>query len=201
MRGAALRPGMAWFDGGAVETLARAGGALASSALLLGRRPLGPERVLESPVRQQILARARATPGLSLMELRRVMGLGWGNLYHHLKRLEKAGLVETRAAGRQCLVFPTGSRGTESHQRASMLRGATARWVAGYVLAHPGCDFADLLKDAPVEQRTVYYHVQRLQRAKLIRAGSRSRYFDLRPADDLADCLARVTPGDQGPKA
>jgi predicted transcriptional regulator len=183
---------MAGLPGESAELLARAATAAASWALLLGRRPLGPERVLESPVRQKLYASIRARPGQTLMELRRSLGMGWGNLYHHVRRLQDAGLVETTQAGRRCLAFARGSQAAQLHQRAALLRGATARWIAAYVLAHPGCDFKDILVAAPVEQRTVYYHVQRLQEARLIRAGSGSRYFDLRPADDLAACLAQA---------
>jgi predicted transcriptional regulator len=183
---------MAVLDAKAAEILVRAAGAAASCCLLLGRRPLGPERVLENPVRQHLLATIREMPGRSLVELRRAAGLGWGNLYHHLRRLQEAGLVETTQAGRTCLVFAKGAQSTRLLQRAALLRGATARWIAAYVLAHPGCNFKDVLAAAPVEQRTAYYHVQRLQEAELIRAGSKSRYFDLRPADDLAECLARA---------
>jgi predicted transcriptional regulator len=187
---------MAWFDAEATGLVARAASAAASYCLLLGRRPLGPERALESPVRQRLYASILAAPGRSLVEVRRAMGIGWGNLYHHLGRLQAAGLVEATQAGRHCLVFPKGSQAAQLHQRAALLRGATARWVASYVLAHPGCDFKDVLAEAPVEQRTAYYHVRRLQDAKLIRAGSQSRYFDLRPADDLAACLAQAAAAD-----
>src|SRR5437867_1047427 len=140
---------MAWLSAMA-QAIAQAGQNV-PWGVLMGRRVLGPERALESPVRKQLYARICASPGQTLMELRRAMGMGWGNLYHHVRRLQAAGLVELAVAGRNCLVFPRGSHATGLHRRASLLRGATARWVAAYVLAHPRCNFKDILADAPVE--------------------------------------------------
>lgn len=57
------------------------------------------------PTRAAILGVVRARRGLHKSELARLVGIGWGNCGHHLRVLEREGLVDLEGRGRLTWVF------------------------------------------------------------------------------------------------
>jgi DNA-binding transcriptional ArsR family regulator len=60
---------------------------------------------MTQPTRAAILAALSERRGLHKSELRRLVGIGWGNLGHHLRVLEDEGLVQLEGRGRLTWVF------------------------------------------------------------------------------------------------
>jgi Bacterial regulatory protein, arsR family len=155
------------------------------------RRPrVLPETVLKSSARRALMDAIHQRPGRSRRQLSDLLDMGWGTLDHHLRILERTGHVEIIAGPHVHLVFPKGHAQTEAHKRAAFLYGTSARRVAEFILAHPGCDRADVVNASSTERRTAYYHVHRLLKHGLIRSKRPTRHAELVPADDLAALLA-----------
>lgn len=139
--------------------------------------------------RATILALVAEQPGIALSELLAALGIGWGSLYHHIGKLQDAGAIEVRRKGRRSLVFPADGDSTRFGDEQGLLRGATVRRVAQAVLEHPGRNVLEISDALSITPRTVYYHVNRLLKAGLIRSGSRTRHQALSPEPHLARLL------------
>lgn len=149
------------------------------------------ERLLDSPGRQRILAMAHSHPGEPVGTFLERLGMGWGTLHHHLKRLEDAGLLHTRAAGRRRLVYPGPAAETipALEKGRAILAGRTTRRVADAILARPGVGIEQLVVGLGESPRAVYYHVKRLVDAGLALPDPQARYAFLMPGPLLRDLL------------
>lgn len=142
--------------------------------------------------RERLLRIVAARPGATIGELKRELGTSWGTLYHHLRRLEKSGLVASRRVGRRHLVFAGGpaSRSPEVHAHAR-LRGRTARAVAQAIVGEPGLPAREIARRLALAPRITYYHLAQLAQAGLlvIRTSARGRVYEPTP---LLASLARA---------
>lgn len=113
-------------------------------------------------------------------ELRAQVELGWGNAYHHLRKLERAGLIRTRRIGRRFVIVPRSGvvDEMEVHARA-ILRGGTALRVCSDIANHPGTDVTHIATRLDETTRAVYYHVGRLTGCGLVVSKSPARQFAL----------------------
>src|SRR5438874_13460253 len=114
-----------------------------------------------------------AMPGL-----RGLVRLGWGNGYHHLRKLERAGLIRKERLGRRLVITPTSAAmdAAEAKARAYVKADAAAAICAG-VHRHPGANIVGIAERTGLSERSVYYHVKPLAALGLI--ASRSRQFAL----------------------
>lgn len=126
-----------------------------------GRPPLDdtPEAALQAESRQAILAVVKRVPGIPVTELMREVGLGEGVFYHHFRKLEASGLLETRDTISHKRVFLAG---TAPPEEESILLSATTRWVASCILKRPGSSSAEIAEEMGFAQRVVRRHLQRL---------------------------------------
>ncbi len=70
---------------------------------------LSPEQAMSHPRRVEIVRQVTASPGISLGELARQMGIAKSPVDHHARILARAGLlVDQRGDGKR-LFFPAGS--------------------------------------------------------------------------------------------
>src|SRR5438067_13789875 len=73
------------------------------------RQPDTGSHVLAHPLRRAILDVVKASRvGMTMGELRQVVRLGWGNAYHHLHKLERAGLIRMQRIGRRLVITAAG---------------------------------------------------------------------------------------------
>lgn len=150
--------------------------------ILLARtpQPSRGEHVLGSPTRRAILDLVDEDPGRTLGEIRSRLAIGWGNCYHHVFKLERAGLVKTSRIGRRLLILPAGPDPDNAIARArAMLMGTTARSVCDDIAAHPGTEVSDITRRTSLSKRAVYYHVRQLQACGLVVSRSPTRQFAL----------------------
>lgn len=148
-------------------------------------RPRASERLVPSPLRNEILGLVTRRPGIPLSQLRSDLPIGWGTLYHHVWRLCKDGKLETRTVGRRRLLYPAGVASEEFAAIQGLLRGKTVRKVATAVLSKPSLSFKELVETTGESDRVVYYHLKRLMDVKLVASSSKTRHFGLMPTDLL----------------
>lgn len=144
------------------------------------RQPPTGEHILGLPVRRKMFEVIRQKPGLTLGELRERVRLGWGNGYHHLKKLERAGLIRTTRIGRRLVITPVNGEMDEREAKArAHLKGQAAAAICGDISRHPGTDAASIAARTGQTVRSVYYHVKPLTALGLVVSRSRTRQFAL----------------------
>lgn len=166
------------------QALATAERALASNPflLLLARKPQPDtgDHVLAHPLRRAILDAIDQRPGLTMGELRKRVRLGWGNGYHHLRKLERAGLIRKERRGRRLVLTPKGVEMDAAEVEArAFLKADAAAAICADVHRHPGTDVASIVARTGLTERSVYYYVKRLTELGLLVSRSRTRQFAL----------------------
>lgn len=153
------------------------------------------ERLLESPLRHQIVEMVKQRPGVSVGDIMDELQVGWGTLYHHLTKLSRSRIIQTSVVGRRRLVYPVvPDQDPTVDKHMAMLRGKTARRVAEGVLAQPHITIQELTVLLDESPRVVYYHVKRLLDAQLILSDSKTRHTGLHPSPQLANLLELSKP-------
>ena len=151
----------------------------------------GTARLLDAPVRRQILDLVARQPGLPVGELQALLGVGWGTLHHHLRKLEDADLIHTSLVGRRRLVHLGRD---DPHAGLAILRGRTARRIAETIASHPAISITDVARLTGGSPRAVYYHVKRLVEAGLVATEGQTRYARLAPTPLLPPMLRDTPP-------
>lgn len=171
-----------------VVTAAAGAVALAAPGLLrrLGRLLTGPlagiglftrlkeDRLLDHPVRSQVMQAIEAEPGIHYQALVRAVEKGNGVLEHHLRMLRSAGLVKERAASGYTCYFParTDRRVMDAH---AVLKSDVARRVLDICLQRPGNAVGEVAKAVGVTPKAVSYHLDRFERVGLVRTEKMGR--------------------------
>ncbi|HWG91803.1 MAG TPA: ArsR family transcriptional regulator [Candidatus Thermoplasmatota archaeon] len=138
----------------------------------------GADEALRHPHRRALLEAVRANPGAPRATLARLVGLAPTTVAHHLAALTEVGLV----------VPVRGARGVEhylngavppSARRPTPLPGATAARLLSGLREAGAMSLADLARAAGVSEKAAYWHLARLERARLVAAeveGRAKRY-------------------------
>lgn len=160
-------------------------GALSLVALAVERvHPL-----LLSPVRLRMYGIVHQHPGISSTRLAAELGISWGTLAYHLTRMERAGLILTRRAGRRRLVFPSQADATDEED-VVLLKEGTSRRIALLVAERPGLDIQAVQAALGITARAAYHNVKRLRDAGLVEGRYPRKYAGLRATPKLYSLLA-----------
>ncbi len=129
----------------------------------------------EHPRRQAILTAVEAVPGIAFNELGRVTEIPKGALAHHIRTLERLGLIVSRRHGVWTRFYMAGAVPTKGFP-------ATSRQdqILGALGGEPGLSAAELASRIGLERRAAQYHLDRLVANGLLRFGhvrGRKRYF------------------------
>lgn len=171
----------------------RVGSFLFTVFLARTRQPDSGEHVLGHPTRRAMYEDILARPGVTLGDLRKRVHLGWGNAYHHLRKLERAGLVRSERLGRRLVVSPSGRE--YDRQRAvavAYLKGAAAFAICLDIMEHAGTSVVAIAERQRLSVRSVYYHVERLAQLGLVASRSSTRQFALHPEPLLLNVLSET---------
>jgi DNA-binding transcriptional ArsR family regulator len=147
--------------------------ALAAAALApllawaLYRRIL-PSRALQHPVREDLLRRVRAHPGIHESLLAREMGLRHTHVQYHLRVLREAGVIEERRFGGLKCIFEMG-RHSSAEKAAAMTERGRSRAVLLAVADQPGIAQRDLARTLAMSESSVKWHLDRLEGSGLVR--------------------------------
>lgn len=140
-------------------------------------------RTLRSAAARRILEAVDRRPGSGLSELRRATGLGWGTIYHHLARLQRAGLVTVEKRGRLRCAFPKGTDQAPPRDH----HGRTRRRVAAVIQERGPVTVDEVVRVTGLSRRVVYHHAKRLIESGLAERSRADR--TLRPLPGLAALL------------
>ncbi len=115
----------------------------------------------------------RAHPGLHLRELERRLRIGLGDLRHHLRVLEDAGLVTSKDDGYRTTYFPVRGFHHLDAGLVALLRQGTPRRILLALLEGVELRFEDLRKVVKVSKSTLSFHLAKLAEASLIYASQK----------------------------
>ena len=148
----------------------------------------------------RILRIVRSQPGVPVSKLRTLSGLGWGALYHQLKRMEAAGLVRTVRSRRRALVLPGESEEPDDVVRARALLAHPAVAAVARAIADGGArDVPTLAAACGARERVTYHHVKRLRECGLVSSSHPARHENLVATPRLLHLLWDEPPGEPGP--
>ena len=145
--------------------------------------------------RTLILEVIKAKPGIPVGELMDRLPLGGGTLYHHLTKLEQAGMIYFCTQGRRRLIYPANSRVPPDVVAVTgILRGKSARRIAVAIVKRGRTsimEIGEMVADSP---RVVYYHVQRLAQAGLVDRIYNQGRSDITPRPVLIAAVEALPP-------
>jgi predicted transcriptional regulator len=132
-----------------------------------------------------------ADPGIALRDLIGSTGYSGGTVVYHIRRLEKARLVTSQRAGRNRRLYVTGAS-MESRAAIPILRNATARRIAAYLLKHPGAVQRDVCEGVGISPPVAHKYLARLLDAGLVTATRDWKFVHYRPEERLHSLVATV---------
>lgn len=126
-------------------------------AAVAGFTRIRRERVLDHERRRLILEAITTEPGIHLGALRRELELGTGALVHHLRILQREGVVEARRRGNRVQFVPVGHRGP-----VLRIPGPLQQRLLDIVQETPGLSQTELAQRLEQPRNTVAYHINQL---------------------------------------
>lgn len=117
---------------------------------------LEPGQLLDNEKRQAVLSQLREEPGLHLRALARAVDMPLSTVAYHVRRLEEAGLIESRSDGLKRRFLPASadpSQGPADDVRARLL---------AVIQEDPGVTQAEAARRLGVSRQLVHHHLQRL---------------------------------------
>ena len=142
---------------------------------------LREDKLLDHPVRQEILLRVEAEPGIHYQGLLREVGGGKGSLEHHLRKLENGRLVRAVRGPYYTCYFPW-SVGQAARDAAPALKSEGARKVLAAAQARPGITGQELASSTGLSASSVSEHVKHLVAVGLLRANRDGRSLRVEPS-------------------
>lgn len=129
----------------------------------------------DHPRRQEVLAAVEASPGISLNELGRRTEIPKGALTHHLRVLERHGLLTSRRERIWTRFFPP-----NVVRRRVAIVTTRQEDVTQLLAREPGLSQTDLAARLGLQRKAAQYHLDRLEQAGIVRSdrsGRRTLYF------------------------
>jgi DNA-binding transcriptional ArsR family regulator len=131
------------------------------------------------PLRRQALDLIAASPGASVRDVQRSLGIAWGTAVYHLGRLERAGLVAVRRVGGRSGHWPLGQAPPRDAP------APTGQALADLVRRRPGLTQSELAELAGIGAPAACKQLRRLESAGLVLASRMGRTRVYRPAEAL----------------
>jgi predicted transcriptional regulator len=186
----ALDGGLAWTGLDTALPLAAVVLALALLApiAVLYRRLLSHE-TLSHPIRDDMLQRIRAHPGIHESQLAREMGLRHTHVQYHLRLLEQARIVEERRFGGLKCLFEVGAL-SEAEKGAAMAERGRGGEVLAALTAEPGIPQRILARRLGMSESSVKWHLDRFAGSGMVRVERTSGSKRVWPASGLPEAPA-----------
>ncbi|MCA1813640.1 MAG: winged helix-turn-helix transcriptional regulator [Halobacteriales archaeon] len=141
--------------------------ALLAPIWALYRRLTTPDALIH-PLREDMLSRIRAHPGIHESQLAREMGLRHTHVQYHLRVLRQSRIVEERRFGGLKCLFEVGKLSEAEKGHAMNLRGRGPEVLQGIVV-EPGITQRDLARKLGMSESSVKWHLDRLTQAGMVR--------------------------------
>lgn len=153
---------------------------LAKFGVVGGYAKIQGAALLENGTRSAIVQLVHGDPGISPPELARRIHVPWSTLMHHLRTLERDGLVTGVIDGRHKRLFAA----TIAYQQRgglAVLRNATTQRLFGLVQRQPGISQSAAARGLGITPQGVSWHVERLVAARLVARARAGREVRLHP--------------------
>lgn len=131
--------------------------------------------LLMHPTRRALLEALRATPGATRADLARHLQLAPTTVAHHLAQLAWAGHVVAVRTPRGVGHYLNGTAPPRDARGTAPAPGATAARLLRCLQQGGARSLADVAALAGVSEKAAYWHLARLERANLVRAGFEGR--------------------------
>lgn len=153
-------------------------------------------RVLELQTRRSIYDAVTRVPGVHLLRLQQELPLARGTIAHHLRQLERFGLLGSRQEGRKKVYFVQGTIDPEDEYVLCFLRRRTSRWILIRLSENPRLTASDLSRLLHRRLPTISYHLRNLTNAGIIEPvwGGRVRYHRFRDPERVRRLLEAYAP-------
>lgn len=145
---------------------------------------LRPSRILDHPVRRRIAELVMQNPGVTFSELARLAGIAPGQLTHHARMLEKAGVVFSSPDGQTRRFFHVGAG------RLAPIPPLAER--ALQLLRERPRRASELARDLGVSRQALHYHVKHLAAQGKVIARAEGRELWLEIAESNVRTSARA---------
>ena len=136
-------------------------------AFALFSRIQGPA-VLEHPTRARIMELVAQKPGITLLALQGEVGIAWGTLTHHVRRLERNDLVAAVRQGPRLLLYAANTPQARARNDLALLHNETARRVARMVSERPGIRTGMLSQALGIRAPSACKHLGKFAAAGLV---------------------------------
>jgi DNA-binding MarR family transcriptional regulator len=133
---------------------------------------LRPSNMLDQPIRRRIVDAVQQHPGLTFSDLARTLDIAPGQLTHHARMLEKAGIVFSSPDGQTRRFFHVGG------ERVPAVPPLADRAMA--LLHERPWHASDLARELGVSRQSLHYHVKQLvaQRRLVTRVDGRDVWIE-----------------------
>jgi DNA-binding transcriptional ArsR family regulator len=154
------------------------------------------DEVLANETRARMHALITGEPGIHGHAIADHLQLGWSTTVYHLRVLERSGLLRSRQEGRYKCYFVTGDERLHHTAAVVLLRQPTSRAIMDTVAARPGLIQKEVCGVLGVSSALASWHLQRLERAGLVRSErqGRSVAYTPGPAWDAVQGLRQPAP-------
>lgn len=153
---------------GALWILGRIGALTGSIGLMGLFSRIQPERVLEHETRARIMDTVAANPGLTMLQLQDRLGVAWGTVNHHVRKLADLGHLVSVRQGPRRLLYAADTAEAKARQELALLNVPTARRIALAVQERPGVRQTDLCASLSLNKPSASKHLARFEAAGLI---------------------------------
>lgn len=135
--------------------------------------------LLHLPNRRRVFDAITARPGAHVRWLSRHLGLALGTVEHHVRQLERHGLIFSHQAGRRRTYYATGQVDIQEAPLWHALRKPLWATLLRGLLRHEACAVTELAAAVGLPRTTASYHLRRMQEQGLVqrfRVGRESLY-------------------------
>ncbi len=154
-------------------------------------------QVLDHYVRGQIHGYIVANPGDHYNSIKAALKVNNGTLAHHLRVLEREGLIKSRASSIYKRFYPSEMRVPEPARGEELTE--IQRILLRRICETPGIAQKDLSALVGVSASTINYHITHLQEQELVRSqrhGMRVGYYPLPGGSEVIEELGALAPDD-----
>lgn len=143
-------------------------------------------RIARSEVRQRLGGLVRASPGVTITELSKAVGLSHSTCSYHLRILEQAGDVQAKRDGRTVRFYAEGQYDDLATRLRPLLARERVRAIIRLVRAKPDVNPFNIARELDVSVPTVMWHLGKLRDYGALEMEKRNGHYDIILNPDVA---------------
>jgi predicted transcriptional regulator len=151
------------------------------------------KRLRSNDNRIMIQSYIKNNPGATIRETARDQHLNFIIARHHINKLERAGLVVSRSAGKFSRVFPSSTYSDLEMKIIPYLKNETSRLLIMTIRDDPGVTNHEMAEKYNLRRSTVHWHMERFLKDDIVRAKRDGKEIKYYIKDDVEKALERLT--------